>query len=270
EPDGGRGRHRLQGGAAEHPRLVPQGVVLQAQGLSLGRAERVVGSRLGVDQQGVLHGSLRSPARAIVSKTNRARARGQPYGIFSPISPILAISARKRADAGSAGFRCRPSTTTATRRAPASLRAAAVDWALPPDTHVSSTTRTSRPATGSSARTQYGLTPLVWISAGTTASRTRGQATHDRTSPASGCAPGRPWPLPPRPPPRWPGRTCTGAGPRRAARRAPRTRPARRRQRAARPLRSAPAHIGNTGQTRPRPAPGKYGRTRPDARHPHR
>src|SRR5262249_54535425 len=162
---------------------------------------RVVGSRLGVDQQGVLHGSLRSLARAIVSKTNRARARGQPYGIFSPISPI---SARKRADAGSAGFTCRPSTTTATRRAPASLRAAAADWALPPDTHVSSTRRTSRPTTGSPTRTQYGLTPLEWISAGTTASRTRGEATHDRTRPASGCAPGRPCPL---------GTTATAVGP---------------------------------------------------------
>src|ERR1700756_2032134 len=102
------------------------------------------------------------------------------------------ISSRKAADLGSTGFTWRPRTTTATRRAPASLSAAAVDWALPPETQVSSTTRTSPPATASPARTQPGLTPLVWISAGTMDSRTKGKATHARTISASGWVPERP------------------------------------------------------------------------------
>ena len=60
---------------------------------------------------------------------------------------------------------------------------------------------------------------------------------------------------PPRPP-RWRrGPTCTCAGPRQAARRAPRTRSARRCRRAGCPPGSAPVHIGNTGQSQPRPAP---------------
>ena len=68
-------------------------------------------------------------------------------------------SARNRADRGSSGLTCRPMTTIATRRAPASFSATAADCALPPDTQVSSTTRTSAPATGPSTRSQPGSTP---------------------------------------------------------------------------------------------------------------
>ena len=121
-----------------------------------------------------------------------------------PAAPKLAASARKAADLGSAGFTCRPRTTTATRRAPASLSATATDCALPPETQVSSITRTSAPVTESPTRTQPGLTPRVWISWGAIVNRTNGSATHGRTRSTSGCAPRRPCPL---------GTTATAVGP---------------------------------------------------------
>ena len=74
-------------------------------------------------------------------------------------APGWRSSATNRADRGSSGLTCRPMTTIATRRAPASLSATAADCALPPDTQVSSTTSTSAPATVPSTRSQPGSTP---------------------------------------------------------------------------------------------------------------
>ena len=96
-------------------------------------------------------------------------------------------------------------------RAPASLSAAAVDCALPPETQVSSTTSTSAPSSTSAlpparsaTRTQPGFTPRACTCGAATASRTKGSSTHDRTRRTSGCAPGRPCPL---------GTTATAPGP---------------------------------------------------------
>jgi hypothetical protein len=95
-------------------------------------------------------------------------------------------------------------TMMATVRAPASLSATAVDWALPPDTQVSSTTAMSAPATAAPTRSQSIVTPRTCTACGLTVSGTTGNGRQDVTMPSSGWRPSRPCPL---------GTTATAAGP---------------------------------------------------------
>ncbi len=78
DADRGGGLDRMQGGAPHHPGQLLDVQVLAVVGFPLVRAERLGGSRLAVDQQGVLHLRLLSPGSyLVVPMTNGACPGGQ-------------------------------------------------------------------------------------------------------------------------------------------------------------------------------------------------